>query len=348
MPINPRRINLGSVIFHSVPSGPNDDVNPFHLSGVESPLGTEARNYFQQKLTATLTNGAYPVVFDEQSTSMVPGLVLNITTPGYSHFVGDSQIMAHHLRDVQTKNNAPGTLAVAEVDAGDQRAVAIVKLEHEEGARAHQVDHQGELTINIEHLQDLMLTGKTRVFKAALFVQYGTATSDIEGLVSDNQNRRGLSSGVAAFFLKTFLGCQLQVDPSTVTRDFLESAQEWINTEVPDPGKKAGYMIALLAEIASNDETVDPKSFADSHLELDDNQSFMDFVESRDVPTSAFPKDTSLVASQLKKVSITTDSGLAVIGTTDALEENAKIDSTIDGRVQISIVDRLTNVKGRG
>ena len=213
MPIDVSRINLGKIIFHNVPSGPADDAHSLTLSGIESPLNSEARNYFRQKLVATLTNGAHSVVFDDQSTSLVPGLVLNITTTGNQRFVGDSQVMARHLYDMQTRSNARGVLAVAEVDDSGRQAVAIVKLEREEGARAIPTDHRGELTFDVEHLQDLMLTGKTRVFKAALFTQHGTDLGGIEGIASDNQTARGTRFGIADFFLRRFLGCRLQEDP---------------------------------------------------------------------------------------------------------------------------------------
>ena len=347
MPVDVSRINLGKIILHNVPSGPADDAHSLTLSGIESPLNSQARNYFRQKLVATLTNGARPVVFDDQSTSVVPGLVLGITTAGNQRFVGDSQVMARHLHEVQTRSNAPGVLAVAEVDASGRQAVAIVKLEHEEGARALPTDYQGERTFHIEHLQDLMLTGKTRVFKAALFTQYGTDLGGIEGIVSDNQIR-GAGSGVADFFLRRFLGCRLQEDPATVTSDFLEAAQGWINTEIADPSKQTDYMVAVLTEIRRNVDAIDPDLFASEHLDLEDRQAFLEHIDDHGVPIVVFPKDTSLVAIQLRKVSMNLASGLTVIGTPDAFEEKVKTNATADGRVEISITDLLTNVKGRG
>ena len=211
MPIDVSRINLGRIIFHRVPSGPTDVAHDLVLSRIESPLNNQARNYFRQKLVSTLVNGAYPVLFDTQSTSVVPGSVLNITTAGSQHFVGDSQIMARHLYDIQNMNNGRGVFAVAEVDSSGLKAVTVVKLEHGEGARALPISYQGEPTFDVEHLQNLMLTDKTRIFKAALFAQHGTGLGDIDGLVSDNQITRGTRSGVADFFLRKFLVLQRRV-----------------------------------------------------------------------------------------------------------------------------------------
>ena len=279
---------------------------------------------------------------------MVPGLVLNITTMGNLRFIGDSQIMAQHLYAVQTKSNAPGILAVAEVDANGRQAVAIVKLEHEEGARALPINHQGEPTFDVEHLQDLMMTGKTRVFKAALFTQFGTDLSDIEGIASDNQIASGMGARVADFFLRKFLGCRLQDDPATVTLNFLEAAQDWTNTEVANPSKQTDYMVAILTELRRNVDAIDPDLFATEHLDAEDRQNFVEYIDERGVPTTVFPKDTGLIATQLRKVSMTLASGLTVIGTLDAFDEKVKTNLTDDGQVEVSITDRLTNVKGRG
>ena len=311
-------------------------------------MNSQARNYFRQRLVVTLTTLAFPVEFDPLSTSVVPGLVLNMTTADNQRFVGDSQIMAQHLYDIQTRSNAPGVLVVAEVDANGRHAIAVVKLEHEEGARALPTDYQGEPTFDVEHLQNLMLTSKTRVFKAALFVQSGTALADIEGLVSDNQIARGMRSRVAAFFLGRFLGCRLKEDPAVVTRNFVVAAQEWINAEVADPSKQTDYTLALLTEMQRNIDVIDPELFAGEHLDLDDRLDFLGYIEDHGVPAAAFPKDTGLVSAQLKKVSMNLASGVMVIGTLGAFEEKVKTNAASDGQVEISITDRLTNVKGRG
>ncbi|MCG8449013.1 MAG: nucleoid-associated protein [Pirellulales bacterium] len=348
MTIEVSRIALGRIIFHGVPSGRNDEDHSLTLSRTESPLKDQAKNYFRQKLVTTLINGAYPVVFDVQSTSLVPELVLNITTMGNPRFLSDSQIMAQHLYEIQAKSNAPGILAVAEVDASGRKALAIVKLEHEEGARALPINYQGELTFDVEHLQNLILTDKTRIFKAALFAQSGTDLGSIEGLASDNQIARGSKSTVADFFLRKFLGCCLEDDPATVTRSFLEAAQGWINAEVGDPSKKTDYMVAVLTEMKRNVNAIDPELFAREHLDLEDRQNFVEYIDSHGVPTTAFPKNTDLVEKQLRRVSMNLASGLTVIGTPDAFEEKVKTNATGDGQVEISITDRLTHVKGRG
>lgn len=348
MAIEVSRINLGRIIFHYVPSGPTDVAHQLVLSRIESPLNNQARNYFRQKLVATLANGAYPVLFDTQSASVVPGTVLNITAAGSQHFVGDSQIMARHLYEIQNMNNGRGVFAVAEVDCSGLKAVAVVKLENGEGARALPTSYRGEPTFDVEHLQNLMLTDKTRIFKAALFAQHGTALADIDGLVSDNQFTRGSRSGVADFFLRTFLGCLLQEDPAVVTRNFLEAAQDWINSEVDDPSKQTDYTVAVLTEMKRNVNVIDPGLFATDHLDLGHRQDFVDYLEDRAIPAAAFPKDIRLMDTQLRKVSMSLESGLTVIGPPDTFAEKVKTNPTGNGQLEISIVDRLTNVKGRG
>lgn len=349
MPIDDvSRATPGRIIFHNVPSGRNDYDRSFTLSGIESPLSNEVLNYFRHKLVTTLANSAFPVGFDNPATSPVADTVLDATTVNYQSFVSNSQIIATHLYDVQKMNNAPGVLAIAETRYDNLRGLAIVKLEHEEGARALPIDYRGEPTFNVEYLEDLMMTSKTRVFKAALFVQRGTSLDDIEGLVSDNQRATGAKSGIAEFFLHSFLGCHLLDDPAKVTRDFFDAVQTWINSVVMDPSKRIDYTIALLAEMQRRSNAIDPNSFATGHLAPEDCQDFVDHLANHAVPTTIFPKDTNLLSAKLRKMAIYLESGIMIVGSPDIISENIKVDAAKDGQAVIQVTDRVAKVNGRG
>ena len=60
---------------------------------------------------------------------------------------------------------------------------------------------EGKSTFNLEHLRDLMLTQKTKVFTVGLFVQMGNTLESIDGAVSDNQRGYYPTTEVADFFL---------------------------------------------------------------------------------------------------------------------------------------------------
>ena len=245
-------------------------------------------------------------------------------------------------------SNPPGLLAIAQTKIEGVRSLALMKLEREAGARIAPTIYQGKSTFDVHHLQDLMLTSRTRVFKVGFFVQEGTTLSSIEGLVSDNQSSQWHKGDVADFFLRGFLGCKLREEPSVVTRDYIDASEEWINDSEIDPVKAARYEVAVLAEVQRNVGSIDPRMFANENLELSDRQSYIDHLESRQVPVTEFPKDISLVAPRLRRISMELECGVMILGRTDVFEEKVRITEAHPGQSKIEIVDRIKRVKGRG
>ena len=263
-------------------------------------------------------------------------------------FVDASQELAIHLFKTQNGNNPDGLMAVAQTSIEGVRSLAIIKLEREAGTRVLQTSHQGKLTFDLEHLKDLMLTDRTRVFKVGFFIQEGHSLTSIEGLVSDNQASRGPRSHVADFFLRKFLGCRLQQKPEVTTRNFLEASEEWLNGSIEDPGIRARYAVATLAEIQRNVSVLNPTTFANQYLDLEDRQSYIDHLNTRGVPVTEFLKDDSMVASRLRRIHMELESGIAILGKPDVFEEKIQMTQFDTGQTQIQIVDRVKGMKSRG
>lgn len=158
-----------------------------------------------------------------------------------------SQEMARHLYLCQKGNSPEGLLTVCEVDVAGHRGLAVLKLEREQGARVELANTSGGRTFSVQHLRDLMLTERTKVFKVGLFVQTGADLASIDGAVCDTQ--KSYDGTVAHFFLEQFLGCRLREKPELTTKRFFEATERFINEQVTEPEKKAQYQVALLAEL---------------------------------------------------------------------------------------------------
>ena len=345
-------LEIRRVIFHGVPSRRTGSSEAPELSGSESTLDVPALNYLRRRLVGALTSNAYPVVFDSSANSVVPSLVLKNLAGANQDFVQDSQEIANHLFQMQPGSSPPGMLAVADCILGRLSVFAVVKLEHDEGARAYPDNSQGHPTFRLEHLRDLMLTGKARVFKVGLFIQEGADLSSIDGRVADSQAARGSVSGVADYFLRRFLGCELRQDPAAVTQDFFTATESWLNTSVPDPDKQARYTIAVLTEMRRHVDTLNPQSFAAEYLDLEDRQNFIEHFDANDVPTNIFPKNIDRVAPRLRKVSMDLESGLLILGDPDVFADKVHIETLggvrDNGLVEITITDRVKSMRGRG
>jgi len=220
----------------------------------------------------------------------------------------------------------------------------MLKLEKEEGLRVKKHAIAGQKTLSVVHVRDLMLTNKTRVFKAALVVP----TED--GLLAwacDAQRQGGES--VADFFLLSFLGAKLVAKPEVLTRDFMDAVERWIKTEVPDAEAKSRYQVALMAEMSSNRLTVTPTTFAEDNLDPADRDALLASLNESGAPLKRFPKNTNLVRNRLRKIQFDLEGQIAVICPPQAVGEAVRISGEDqDGETLMWIKGRLQGVRGKG
>lgn len=341
------RLDINALIVHDVPSRRVNAQGPTPTcSDIESPLTQSVRNYIRDKVVSSLASNSFPVVFDPKSSSPVPKLVLGILGPQNTPLVATSKALAHHLFKCQTGSNPPGLLVVTRTTIEGIDALALMKLEREAGARVIASNHRGKSTFDVQHLRDLMLTDKTRVFKVGLFVQEGTTIESIAGVVSDNQAAQWHKTGIADFFLRRFLGCELRDEPKIITKEYLDATEDWINSAVVDPVLKSKYEIAILAEMQADTGTIDPSQFADRHLEGVHRQQYIDHLEKCQVPTSTFHKDNAKIKSRLKRISMQLESGVMIMAPHEVFEKKVRIEKGNAGQSRIRITDRVKEMKG--
>ncbi len=342
------RLRVDRVIVHEVPQRLLYETPPdLVLSDVESPIDRGLRNYFKEKISTSLSSAAYRVAFDPNSTSPVPSLVYDYLGAAVVDFVDISQKMAQHLLECQSGVSPGGLLTVIATNLEGKRALAILKLEKEAAVRLQQTSVGGKRTFSMEHLRQLMLGDRTKVFKIGLFRQTGAGLDTIEGEVSDKQRGYQPTSEVAEFFLRRFLGCILIDAPDITTKRFFEVAQEFINERIQEPDRKARYQIALLSEMESQRSFLDIHRFAKDHLPTAERQEFINFLSEHDVPSVRFEKDTQLVKAHLHRIQLDFESGIAVLAVPEAFEEHIMLSDVGNGKTKVEIEDRLKLIEGR-
>jgi hypothetical protein len=234
-----------------------------------------------------------------------------------------------------------GLLFVLEGKHEDKLILCVLKLEKEEGARAATAKIEGMATYNVEYMKDLFLTGRTRVFKIAVFL---TEKNQLEGWVSDPQSR---GADIADFFLNTFLGCSLTNEPSVATRNFHIEAEKFINEKITDPVTKVRYETALLAQLNSNDQEISLNDFANKNFETKDRAPFVKTLTDGGVDTS-FVKDTKLIERTLRRLQYEFVQGVKVSYPADMPEDVVNVTAQPDGQTAMQIIDELKNLHTRG
>lgn len=336
------------VIFHEVPhrSRKEAGTGPV-LSEVESPITDEIQVYLSERIKNSVgSSRSFDIEFDPQSSSPIPSLIKNYTSnPDSLAFIAISQEMAKHLYTIQTGSNPGGLLAVVDCEVGSSPALALLKIEKEEGARLQQDLFKGKKTFNVLHFRDLILTENTRLFKVASFVRL---VQDFDSVVSDYQRGSRSYIEVADFFLRKFLGCKLREEPQVATKKFYEIATDFINDVFKnEPLKLAKCYHHLVSELSSEQARIDPKKFAEKYLPLKQRQSFLNHLEEHGLSAKSFSLETSLVEPRLRHSLLEFRSGIKVVTPADGFSERIKLEELPSGEVRAEIRDYLDNVSGK-
>ena len=335
-------LTVKRVIVHEIPFRlkSTEHISP-DFSEIESPLDEDVRRFLEERIRSTLYEYGSGIQFITRHSSPVRTCLDGLFTDP-TDFVNASVKIGQHLFDLQTGRNSGGLLLVAECTLKKKRAVAIVKLEREQGARIEIDTHNKKKTWAVRHIRDLMLTGKTRIFKASLFVSTPGAPT---GLASDPQS--DAQAGVADFFLNTFLGCELLRSPEVDTKTFFEATHEYINTRIEDPEKKTDAYLALMTEMKSAAKRVTPRDFAYAHIPVKQRADYLDYLGTASAPTARFDKDTELIKSRLVRLRMSFAHGTTVVAPPGAIGESVSIENVGDNVMRVTIEDEVTDVKGR-
>jgi nucleoid associated protein NdpA len=342
--------SVARLIVHEVPrrSPAGSDAGGPILADEESPLTNEIKTFFQERITTTLrSERALEVLTDDASESVVPKLVNEHLDPNQpDRFVEASQEMAEALFKSQNRVNPTGLLTVISGEIDGKPAIAILKLEKEEGARAHLVGAKGHRRFEIEHLSELMLTEAVRVFKASIFRVSLSDDEVVEGIVSDQQLGRQTLKDIADFFLVRFLGCRLKDEPKVRTKSVYRETEAFINSAVDDPADRTKYEMALMTELNSQVATFSPKTFAEHNLKPKDRDNYLRRMKEAGL-ASSFKKDIDLIVKQIDQVAMEFENNLRLTGTPQALEDSVTVEDAGDGNARVTIEEKLRRVRGR-
>ncbi|HEX6681093.1 MAG TPA: nucleoid-associated protein [Gaiellaceae bacterium] len=309
---------IADLVIHDVPL-PNEEGLDVILTDAPIDLDPDLRRYFRRKIIDSLKKRGLDVVADTDETPIAREAVRAILASP-DELVPRSHELARHLFAIQNKRNSEGLVAVATgtVDEGD--VVSVLKLEREQGLRLQIVREGGRTLADIEHLRNLTLTDKTKVFKTSILRLDDPGDElSLTGRVSDDQRGLRAGEGVANFFLSRFLGCRLELNPEVATRDFVTAVEEFING-LDDQERQAEYHIALLATLQDQQLDVSPAAFAEANLHDDDLDPYLAALEKVGLnPDTVFEKDLKLARAKGFKWYF--EHGMLLIGSRDDVEQ---------------------------
>ena len=340
-------LKVQQFIVHEIPRQPrasSTTAQP-NLSSAPSVLTDRLRAFFERKIgEAASSSACFRVEFDPVATSPVPDII-RAWFEDTGDLVASSQEMARHLAKKQNAVNSEGLLAAVPFEHGSLQCLALLKLENEDGVRVRRSGSAESQRLDLELIDDLLLTRKTRTFKQAVIMQLPGEEYSV--WVTDHQRGYAPSRPVAAFFLHEFLGCRLLVDARVATRNFFTSVKEFSNTQIAAEDERLALDIHTVSFLTENAPTISINDFASRYLPVESRRDFRIFVAERDVPADTFEKDIELIRPRLRTVAYHGAAGFRVKGPPDAFKarvefEDPQVVDGADGETIMKIRDRFT------
>lgn len=348
-------LSISKVAVYHIPShGPNKAVAV--PTGGQSlvVLTSAAKDMVVQRLTKVLgknSNGIKVGITDYSSPSFFQTAAGMMATTD-AKFLSASACLATGLAKAQNNVSlAPCKLIVigGEVTAHAWPFIAVIKAELQEALTEKSTATKSTLDL----LKDIFMTESQRLYKVGFLQRMVANPTKTSGQFDAQQHSvylfdhlmTGTETRSAAFyFYNDFLGCDIASSAKSLTRDFFDQTQEFLNKSGLAPDIRIELQEALRSELRSNKQTVSVADFAKINMDVTNTVAYKNFMHKKGFPMHAVTKDIEYVKSRLKRrQKVVFSSGVMVTTPADqmdliAVTENKDGSSTvhIQGTVQKS------------
>lgn len=333
--VNYAQLSLDNVMMHQIlRAGANERGFLTVLTDVPVELSAQEVGYLEQRFRASLANRALPIVQDTADPHPARSAILGLwgTEPSLTTA---SQALAESLASTQPGSAVEGLLVVASGTLGREDALVIAKVEHQEAMRLEPTRNEnGKNVFTVELIRDLVFGDKTRIFKVAAFVKSWSATGTLTGEAVDEQSDRS----IAAYFLGKFLGMKLREEPSVLTESLLHGFTVAINGSSMTGEQKSNVQSALIAELRSNERSIDPHAFVRKHVPAGHAKEIVSLASAARAPMVVFSKDTSRIDSHMRRVRLNLEKDITLVAPPQEIGEGGAIQVHEDGDTSSVII----------
>lgn len=337
-------IDIEKVIVHSIPKHKKKDysITPTY-SEQESLLPDGLRVFFKDKIIQSLNSKKeLKVCYDMSSESIVPKYIKEIILDKDESFVDISKNIARCLYEIQEGQNSSGILVIMNGKVSNENFCIIIKLEQDSGAQL-ELDAETK-SYNIIDVQNLMLTAKTKIYKVGLFINKDNFKVGYDGIVADHQISHKNKKDVTTWFIERFLGCSPLEDPRITTKKFYDLSTTYIQS-IENQGNKVKYTQDLNSYLQMNSKIASASEFAEHYLDNKDKQKYYDYLKDEKFDLNNFPKNISYIESKIKKITLSFDNDISIIGKKGTFEENVKLKALPDGNTKVEMTSKVRSIK---
>lgn len=332
------------IIVHDIPKHKKGEkgIEP-NYSEQESNHTQGLRNFFKDKVVQALgSDKSFKICFNEESHSPVSWITNEVLNSSGSDFVLRSKAITKHLFEIQVGYNAAGILVVIFGKVNSFNTSIILKLEKDKGAQLT-LDPKTH-SYNIAEVEDLMLTQKTKIFKVAMFILRDDFKAKYDGVIMDYQIDIKEKKEVTTWFMDKFLGCRAFEDPKITTQHFYNYTRAYVNT-IQDELDRAKYIQDLNSYVQKNSLTLNPKEFAEDYLKSTAHRNdYKNFLQTKKFKFSSFPKDLSQIDRQVKKITLTFDNDISIVGNKGTFDKKVKLEKLDNGQTRAEVTSKIRSI----
>ena len=342
--IDTSSIQIEKIIVHDIPKHKKGEkgVEP-NYSEQESRLTQGLRNFFRDKVVQALgSDKSFKICFDEENNSPISWIASEILKSDNSNFVLQSKEITKHLFEIQVGYNAAGILVVVFGKVNSLNTCIILKLEKDKGAQLT-LDPKTH-SYNIAEVEDLMLTQKTKIFKVAMLFLRDDFKAKYDGVIMDYQIDIKEKKEATTWFMEKFLGCRAFEDPKITTQHFYNYTKAFINTLQEDIDR-AKYIQDLNSYVQKNSSTLNPKEFAEDYLRTTQHRNdYKSFLQTKKFRFNSFPKDLSQIDRQVKKITLTFDNDISIVGNKGTFDKKVKLQKLDNGQTRAEVTSKIRSI----
>lgn len=260
-------------------------------------------------------------------------------------FVTISKDIANSLSEViQSNRTIPeGAVFIIKGHASDnkKRCIVIIKAETQNDFTVD-MENPGDM---VQFIKNLFLTPAQKMYKVAFIIDkigsvgdnnilkspsdYGVSDCDV--YIFDSNTNSKLSNASAKYFYNTFMSCDFEKNSAIKTMNFYQNTVDFINTKYEyDAEMRFGLISAVKTYLKMDTASViSTEKFSNHYLEeATDRQEYLNYMESKDISSDAFYRDTSLISAKLRYRTLRFENGIKITGAQEKFSYNVQVMNT--------------------
>jgi hypothetical protein len=277
------------------------------LNDFEGKITQEVDGFFQKVIKrVSKDDDVRKAVFKEYQDNIIKNcceqIIYNEDT-----FVDNSKEIASYLFEIMKVNSELEScdLAICLYSNKDEKNVAILKLDYKK-LYNHSIFIDDNDKFDIQFKSNDIGIVESQKPKQCAFVRASGLNDEYHLKVLDKISEK---EGIETKFTTQFLNIEKIFDDKYMTKAFKKSADNWITNAISDV-KEAENVRSGLNYALKEKSNIDIKEFADTYLQDDKKDSFIELMEEKEL--ESFNIDKDWVNKKVKKRKIKTDNGFSI------------------------------------